>query len=567
MSTTAKSHKSQPDTNAVSLQPVLSQRLALGWKDTLVCAFFCVLFMYLNYIPLFYSDIWGHVHFGEWILAHGSLPTEDPFMPLAAGVDVIDTAWLAQVLFALAASWGGAEFVSNLFVLVVFSNYLVQARVYFLLSKRLDVTIAGILLSLLIGFSRHAIVRPEIFGGLCFSTLMWICLHAEPWRSRALGFASRPTSEFPKWLWVAVPALFILWANLHGSFAVGLVFLACHALGRMGELAISTRNVRTILADRGVQRWVLLTQAAVVGSLVNPYGLDLLIATAQFGGNPNLKDVIEWYPLKLIDLEGIGFAISIVVLIVALRHSRQRVGVTDVLLLAIFSVAVALRVRMNGWFAPVLTLTVLPHLADIANRLSRGAPARHRTADPQSTTEQPAPKYTLTLVCGLLVWTTFAFSPISHPLLGGKGRQPDQLYNHGTPRALTQYLRENPPPGMVFGPQWWGDWLAWDGPPEMRIFMTTNVHLVPNRVWRDYLRVARGQYGWGSVLDRYNVDTLIVHKELQEGLTRQARGSSDWHVVYEDDLGLILQRNESFREKPDADQTKLAGSSGGQHGE
>src|SRR5690606_22618604 len=51
-------------------------------------------FIYCSYLPVYHTDIWGHVSYGDWILKHGSLPAEDPYVDLAAGVDIINNAWL-----------------------------------------------------------------------------------------------------------------------------------------------------------------------------------------------------------------------------------------------------------------------------------------------------------------------------------------------------------------------------------------------------------------------------------------------------------------------------------------
>ena len=116
------------------------------------------------------------------------------------------------------------------------------------------------------------------------------------------------------------------------------------------------------------------------------------------------------------------------------------------------------------------------------------------------------------------------------------------IVSKGTPLGVTKFLRENSPETMVWAPQWWGDWLVWDGPSGIQVYMTTNIHLAPSRVWKDYLIVARAHPSWERILDRYNVQTMVVHKELQEGLARAVRRSVNWQPVYEDDHGIILQR-------------------------
>src|SRR5688572_20372363 len=101
--------KSHSADDLPQLQPVLSERYALELKHLIVTLWFGLFLMYHSYTPLFHSDIWGHVAYGNWILDHHALPAEDPFVRLAEGVPVVCTAWLGQVLFALAGRAGGPE--------------------------------------------------------------------------------------------------------------------------------------------------------------------------------------------------------------------------------------------------------------------------------------------------------------------------------------------------------------------------------------------------------------------------------------------------------------------------
>lgn len=525
------------------LQPVLGTRLAFGWWQLIACVWFSLFFVYLSYIPLFHSDIWGHVLHGIWILDHRALPTEDPHMPLSAGMRVVDTAWLSQVILGWFTRVGGESALSSVFAVTVLASYLLQTRAFYLFSRSLALSLAGMGFSFFVGFSRHAIIRPEIFGMLCLSLLLWMIVRLEPWASRTRTWRESPLASprrCPPWLWLAIPLLFAFWANAHGSFAVGLLVLACHAAGRVLEVAWSTRSLRAVCSDRQARQWILLTELAVGATLLNPYGLDLLAATAKFGSNPNLRDVLEWFPLRLIDMEGIQFAISVLVLIVLLRHSRQRVRAADVLILMVFAGLMAPTVRMIGWYAPLLTFVLMPHLTDLWQRLPWPTVGQEVAVEATPATTR-RPQFTLTLVALLAVWCAFALSPISRPVLGGKPRQREQILSRDTPLGVAAYLREHRPEGLVFAPQWWGDWLLWDVG-ELSVFMTTNVHLVPAAVWGDYLRVARGRAGWEDSLDRYRVKTLVVHKKLQENLTQLVRRSPQWRIVFEDDQGIVAER-------------------------
>jgi hypothetical protein len=420
-----------------------------------------------------------------------------------------------------------------------------------LLSGRLWLALLGTVLVLLIDWTRHAIIRPEIFGNLCFALLLWMVVQGQPWRSRWLAPRAALAGDRLSWsVWIGVPLLFAFWANLHGSFMTGLVLLGCHALGRAIQVAWRTRRFAAVLSDRWVRRWALLTELALLATLINPAGIDLLIETVRFGANPNLRDVLEWFPLKANTAEGILFGVSLIALIALVRFSRRRMTPTDALLLLAFGLAVGPTVRMIGWWAPIFTLVMLPHIAGLWQRIARrtSRPEQSRTGEsaarpPETPARLTPASFLPSLLCVLTIWTAFSLSPISQPLLGSKPREPQRIHGRGTPLAVTAWLREHPPQGLVFGPQWWGDWLAWDGPPELQVFMTTHIHLAPQRVWRDYMRIARAEQGWQQALDRYGVAVLVIDKELQTGLAREARRSGTWRIALEDERAMVLLRD------------------------
>ncbi|MCA9067948.1 MAG: hypothetical protein KDA84_03445, partial [Planctomycetaceae bacterium] len=209
---------------------------------------------------------------------------------------------------------------------------------------------------------------------------------------------------------------------------------------------------------------------------------------------------------------------------------------------SVFTLAVCLRVRMVAWYGPIWMLVVAPHLKSVFDQLA------------EFTFRKPYQKYRdwayqrsfrIFMFSASALWLAFAFSPSSLFVLGGKPRPEDRLYHKQTPLGVANYLRENPPEGRIANPQWWGDWLVWDGPSNLQVFMTTNaVHVVPAKVWNDYLAIANSYAGWESRLVKYRINTIVIHKEKQAPLHRAIRGSLEWKTVYEDELGLVAVRTE-----------------------
>lgn len=523
-----------PPPEGTLFKPVLPARYALSGKHVVLVAALAGFFLYLNYIPLWHTDLWSHVEYGQWILEHRELPTNDPFVPLAKGMQVVDSAWLSQVVLAQIQAWGGDAWLSNAFALIVLATYIVWARVFYLQTQRVALVLAGLLLLGTVGWSRLSTIRPEMFGGLCFAILCWILVRSRVGERDEV--AANNARSFDAALWLGVPALFVLWANLHGSFVCGLALLAIYFLGEAIRVFAATRSLRAVFMNGDVRRLLVLTEIATVATLVNPYGLNLLIYTTGFMTNSNLRDVLEWTPLVLTGIGGWQFVLSWVVLLAVWRHSRRPVHPREVLLLAFFGAAAVWQIRMLAWYAPIFALVTVPHLGEIADR------RWPRTAAASGVPQLGTAKWTYTLCCLVLIWIAFVLSNLSQPILDGDSRTPEQLYSRYTPRGASAYLRENPPSGQIWNPQWWGDWLSWDGPEGLKPFVTTQLHLVPSEVWKNYIQIYNAQPGWVELLDRYRVTTVVLDKERQPILTPVLRQHKDWTIRYEDDLALILER-------------------------
>jgi hypothetical protein len=537
--------ESEPLPDLPMPSPQISPRYALSWPHVLLCGFFALLFALLNHLPLFHSDVWGHLLYGRWILEHGGLPAEDPFIPLAVGVRILDSAWLSQVIFAAVHDRGGPEAMSTLYAVTVMATYLLLFITFYLQTKRVGVALCGTVMVLLFASTRLLAIRPEIFGVLSFAAIILLCqLVQRPRWNKGDAIPDEPTCPGRVWAaYLGVPLLMIFWTNAHGSFPVGLVFLGCHAVGRIVEAGWRTRSFTGVFSDHMVRRWVILTQLAAVAVLVNPDTIDAYINAVTFGRNPNLRDMLEWSEMHLGASEAVWLLASLVVLVFTVRHSRVAIRPAHVLLLAVFSIALLFNVRISVWYAFVFGYVLVPHFAELIGR---------KWPKPAAVPDEEVVlgggvfgrSYIHTLFCGLLLWVGFALSPSATPLLGGSPRSPERLYDRRTPLGVAAFLREHPPRGQVWNSQMWGDWLLLDGPPDLKLFVNTNaVHVVPPRVWRDYMSIARADGGWLGIADKYRVNTLIVSKDDQPRLAQRVRTlGGDWTVVYEDAQAIIVSR-------------------------
>jgi len=537
--------------NPGSSNPVRPWHLAP--RHVLVAVFWGGFFCWLNRLPLASGEFWGQAAYGKWILANQALPSEDPFSSVVAGMRLFDTAWLSQVLFATVSDWGGAEALSALFAVTVLAAHGILARAFYLQSRNLFTTHLGVVLVATVGSSRIPEAQTDIFGMLCLATLLWLLVR-EPGDSSDTTAGDSRIGR-PRWsLWLGIPLLFALWANLHGSFIGGLLVLVTWFVGAVAEAAWRRRTLRGVVGDPAVRQRLWLCELAVAAACLNPYGVPLVLYQAWFADYGQLIDLPAWQPLVLVQPGGRELVASLLVAMLVFRLSRRKLPVADVLLLAVFSFVFGGGVRLAWFYAAVFGLAVAPHLADIAARglalLRLGL--RGRTSDPDRGWFRLAGghKLSYTLIALGLVWICFALSPVWDAWMRGGSRPPERLYGGSTPWKLTRYFRENPPQGQVFHPHWWGDWLIWDGPPGLRPFLTTNLHLAPYKVWIDYRIIRETRAGWSDVLARYGARTVVLDKRRQTTLHRYLRGSDQWEGQYEDELCVVFALVEG---KPAAD--------------
>jgi hypothetical protein len=468
--------------------------------------------------PLYHTDMWGHLAYGRLIWATGALPATEPFMPLAQDVPLVDSAWLAQVAGFLAFSQGGPSAIQFLHALAIAICCGILTRGIYRRTRSVLWTVAGLGLFEALNWFQFRIVRPQMAGMVCCAVLL-ATLNSRRWRGA---------------YWIAVPATLAVWANLHGSFVIGLGLLVCACLGRAVDVWRRTGRLAAAIRDRRTRRLCWLTLLSAVAALVNPYGPRLYAEVLAFALNPNLGNLIEWKSLGLQSVQGeiaTGIALG---LVVAYGLSPRRVSAGEALAVVGLGAAGFWSARMMIWWS----LVAAPAFAIQAQsawrrfRPMRNLPGRASTS----------PIWAITSA-GLAIAFILA-TPFGTQLLSGRPPDFEQSVSPQTPVAVTAWLREHPPAGQLFNIYEWGDYLVWDGPPKIPVFVTSHAHLVPCDVWRDYLEVINLRSGWAEVLDRYAITTVVVDKFRDGALIARLRLNESWELTFEDELAVIFVRRE-----------------------
>lgn len=247
-----------------------SARAALPWLVSLgVYAMLLVLGQRMLNDP----DSYSHIEVGRWIIAHGTLPTSDPFSFSRHGAPWITFEWLSEVIYAGAyalSGWSGVVVLAAAAIALAFGLF-----TFFLLRELSPTQTLLMVIAAVILLAPHMLARPHVLVLPVMVT--WAAALV-----RCMDRAAPP----PYW---ALPLL-VLWANLHGS-----VVLALGLIGPVG-LEVLLREKRSEW-PQVILRWLPFTALAVGASCLTPYGPEpLLIPLTTLGLGPALAWISEWRP-------------------------------------------------------------------------------------------------------------------------------------------------------------------------------------------------------------------------------------------------------------------------------
>lgn len=525
-----------------ALSPVLSDRYVARWSHVLMTAVFATLFLFLSYLPLSTSITWLNVAEGRAIIDAGAASATPAQFALAEGMSHQSTGWLSRVVMASCESWGGAAALGSLQTAVTFSTFLLWAVCLHRITGRKSLVLIGVALSFYMAWPGLAVLRPGMFGSLIATLLLLALSRAPVWNHVKSVSSERSSGRLPLW---SLPLTIALWANLDGSFLIGVAVIAAYLVGEVID-HLRSHSWRTLLANSQVRYWLITTELCCVATLLQPevWSVWADILRGDFGLLGPASDLRQ--PLVLLSWSGAGFAGLWFTALFLFRLSRCRVRSVEVLLWCGGSAVLVCGVHLSTVVVPILIMALLRHATDVHRQWFDKFPAmaiRHRDQEnPQ------AMKFSLSLVCLLLGWVAFALSPLSQPVLGGTERSEQQIYARGTPLELTSLLLKQRDPAMTWAPAPWADWLAWTLGPEAKFFASSQLGRFPAQVRRDYITVFNGNLGWDKVLDRYGVETLVVDKQSQSQLIRQAQSrDSAWKAVYEDQQGFVFRRRVADR--------------------
>jgi hypothetical protein len=485
-------------------------------------------------------DLWWHLAVGRFVALHHKLPVPDEFSFTAAGRYWIAHEWLAQLMLY------GVHLRFGMLGLLVTCGTLTAATVLIALRtmRRSGAGLAAFIWCFALLFALQPFLgpRPHVAAFLFMAILVD---RLEAW------IANRGWT-----IWL-LPALFGLWANVHGSFVVGL---AVPALLFTADTIAARIGWRQATRMDGSQRrelaWVLA--ASVVAAALNPNGFALLAYPLTKLNNPVLRHIDEWKAVDVTDPRTWGFVALAGSSIAVMAVRRPLLDIAGLVTAASFVAAGFWSLR----FVPFAVLALGPVSARMFVQRSRSGMAPLFSARPSAAPNghanhsSNAPAFRRVLNLGLFAIAAIALFVSVEPY--------DPATDPRLPKRAVDVLGTYGLRGPLFHPYEWGGYLIWRLTPDVPVFIDGRGDdlYTAGRELAQYADAVENLSHVDALMDDYRIGMILFEKDTP--FVRYLLAGRQWRVTYEEN-GVVRLERASTLPPPNAPAPLLGGNASNRH--
>lgn len=501
-----------------------------------VAVFGLIAFAYLA-VPAVDSDYGWHVANGRDLLDGQLLAGVDTYSWTARGATWIAHEWLTEGLMAFLHDSLGPTANSLL-------AGALGAAAILLTVARLRIRKFGVAVALVVGLlalldaGTVVSVRPLVVEVFAVALLLWLI---DTWKAGGIE-----TRRF-----AAVVVLeFLVWANTHGSFALGLAILGATWLGLGIERDGRARVV------------VVVAVGSALVTLVNPFGLRLIGYVASAVTGSRLELIAEWAPPDLASSMWWPFVVAIVLAGVGMlagigehaglaRFGRRsssvmragpgsspdprRVRLDD----ALIAVALGFMGLQHGYHAGLFGIAAAPAIAAgiativHAGRLRIGFNRHAREGGVSATQTRKRVNLVLLAFVALLgaslVWARVGPSNTEAAM--------QSEYPVAALPALDKLAAALPGGLCLFNDYSWGGWLEMVRP-EIPVFIDGRSEVYGDAQVARYATISGGGPRSADALAATGAITALIQRSSE--LAAALEATTDWTPLYIDDHAVLL---------------------------
>jgi len=483
------------------------------------------------------ASIGWHIRNGERMLRTHSITRVDPFSVTMGGQTWYAWEWLYDAKIAGIHHWMGLNGVVFFTAVIIALTFALTLRLC--LRRGADLPVAALLLALSLGVSMiHLFARPHVLSWLF--TVVWFQL------LDSSESANHAASQRRLWY---LPALMLLWVNVHGGFVLGFALLGLYLLSAAIRYYRSRDGEESRSLAQRSKTLGIVTVASLAASLTNPYGYELHVHVYRYLTSRWLMNHIDEFLSP--NFHGVAqqcFVAILLITIVALAAAHNKPSLSRVLVLLLATYSGLYAARSLPVSSLLFTLIVAPlwtqALTDARENENLSLRLRAFVSRWQEFTGRvrnvelgfrghlwPAAAVFLgVLVCahqgrlGTTQWMHAHFDPKHIPV-------------QATDTIVERGIRE-----PIFAPDSWGGYLIYRLYPENRVFVDDRHDFYGVDFLRDYLKAIRLTPDWDKFLNEKHVNWALL--PAGSALANMLEETTQWNVVYRDGTAVLLERKQ-----------------------
>lgn len=458
--------------------------------------------------PRIDTDFWWHLKVGQYIANHHVVPSRDFMSFTMVGHAWTDHEWLAELglfgLYRLGGLWGPDVF----FAILITATF---ALVYANMAQRGTHRVLATFMVALAFMASSGSWGPRIQ----MVTLFFLAAFGVVLQRYAL-------TRDRRWL-AALPAMMLLWTNLHGGFVLGLVVIVITLAGEWLN-RVTQRADHWSRDDLMMLLYALLATAAV--TIINPNGVRQLLYPLTFVLPNAYTNLIQESASPNFHLVVIMvFELMLMLMISAFLLTRDRLNWTNLFLVVAFTHLAFSQVRNVAVWAVVVTPVLAFYLQSAGPRLAELFPgASYRRRPVAGRTGQ-----ILNLVLLVMVVIVYLGEGTHYINRASMRTAEDDAF----PVTAIAYMKTHHLPQRTFVTYAWGGYLLWNLFPTYRDYMDSRADTLYNKTILDgYLDIYAAGSGWQQTLKHYRIQNVLV--EGGAPIAQTLALDPEWRVAYQD---------------------------------
>ncbi len=481
------------------------------------------------------AGIGWHIRNGQQMWQTLAITRVDSFSSTMNGHPWFAWEWLYDALIAAIHGAMGLNGVVLFSALVIAATFTLVLKLA--LRRGASLLVSPVLLIISMGAcSIHFLARPHL--------LSWF--FAVIWFQVVDSAANDPTGQKLRRLYW-LPALMLLWVNLHGGFVFGLLLLVLYMAGGWVEYFISREaNERARIAELHKQL-AIAAGLSFLATFINPYGYKLHQHIYEYLTDRFLMNHIdEFLSPNFHHVPQQCFEILLLITIAVLAVSFKRLTASQ-LLVVLFAVSSALYASRN---LPISSLLLVLIIAPLLSKTLSEAGTRSDLDDwirmsfsrlhafgARMERMEASFRGHLWPAAGVVLCLWICW----HGGMLGTYPAMDAHFDAGRfPVQAVEVISARGGEVPIFCPDTWGGYLIYQLYPRTKVLVDDRHDLYGSEFFKNYLKVIQIQPGWDKVLDEARVSRILI--PANSSLSVLLKQTPPWVVVHEDDTAVLFER-------------------------